>query len=124
MQDLHSQIQRQFTIPPPPCEPEYRYDRMLIQHVRRLPFKLFGRFLIVSYTPQLQSCYIKHIHDDIGFTIPMQIIETPAMDRAKLQVQPVELLANDCYPLAKFEDGSKKETYHRKNIIEKRRRKK
>lgn len=130
MQDLYSQIQRQFTIPPPPCEPEYRQDRELLQPVKRMLFPFYGRRVaiigVAAFNREMEMEYFSRMKDDdfpIMLTIPKEKAETPAMDRAKMQVKPVELLANDYHPLAKFEDESRKETYHRKNIIEKRRRK-
>lgn len=121
MENLSTQYKRQFTMKPP-CEADYRNNRILIRSVKRLPFKLFGRFIVGIHAPQLKSCIIEIADQDTyTFLIPKEEIKNPAMGKAKLKIQGAELIINSVYPLDTIEDESKKETYHRKNIIEKRR---
>lgn len=125
MENLSQQFKRQFTMPPPPCEAEYRQARESVPPVKRMLFPFHARRIgfigIASYglTERMVSTHIQH--GACMVTIPKEESNTPALDRAKFQIPNAELIVNSAYPLATIEDDSKKETYHRKNIIEKRR---
>lgn len=125
MQDLNSQIQRQLKIQPPPCETEHRHDRELVPPVKKMLFPFHTRrigfigFASCGVTERIVSSHIEHVACIV--TIPKEETNTSAMDRAELQIQNAELIVNSA--LITIAEDSAKETYHRKNIIEKRRRK-
>ncbi len=109
----------------PPLEPEFRQSRdclaQPILKLRRFPF-LIG--FIGSCSPcSIGSHYaIANIEHGVHLVIPKEEIKHPSINKAEFKVSAPPILQET--PLVTIEDDSRKEKYHRKNIIEKRRRKK
>jgi hypothetical protein len=131
LQNLQSFIHRQFILDmmPPPSEPAFRQSRECLAEPvkKRFPFPVVIGFIGMgnSVSIEMQKAYIRANSNHGTCFIPVateqdEKANTEWLDRAKFEALQFPIIPTI---ITTIEEDSQKEKYHRKNKIEKRRRK-